>query len=286
MHYLWAISHQVSLKSSIIYRVASYKDLQVVQYICLLGNGSACSASWVRSHHMLPTFQLSRPQTCIQLIAVIKTTHSKPYNIFIWLISCWCLRPSYRLLPACCACWVKSHHHVCCCQHTSSEVASSCCTLISLSGQPQQGSNTPLSRLQHGGTTAVLTRVAGPPAQSHHVVVLPSGKKNLAQEAFKRHISDLQRAVNPDNVTWLSKKLSAKRIISKETCTTILLGLDLQPHESTFRLLSAVQSSIGTDYHCLRRFVRVLKREPLLRDTAERLQRTYCKHWSCWVMGI
>jgi len=124
----------------------------------------------------------------------------------------------------------------------------------------------------------VLTRVAGPPAQPHYVAVLPSGKKNLAQEAFKRHISDLQRAVNPDNVTWLSKKLSAKRIISKETCTTILLGLDLQPHESTFRLLSAVQSSIGADYHCLRRFVRVLKREPMLRDTAERLQRTYCKH--------
>lgn len=214
---------------------------------------------------------------CSYLYITKLLTASLTTSLYGLLVVDVCVR-SYRLLPACCACWVKSHHHVCCCQHTSSEVASSCCTLISLSGQPQQGSNPPMSRLPQGGTTAVLTRVAGPSAQPHYVAVLPSGKKNLAQEAFKRHIGDLQRAVNPDTVTWLSKKLSAKRIISKETCTTILLGHDLQPHESTFRLLSAVQSSIGADYHCLRRFVRVLKREPLLRDTAERLQGTYCKH--------
>lgn len=70
------------------------------------------------------------------------------------------------------------------------------------------------------------------------------------------------------------KKVSAQQIISKEFCDSLVLKPSSQ---SVSILLSLIQSAISVDYRCLRRFVRVLKKQESLIAVAESLITNYRK---------
>ena len=99
------------------------------------------------------------------------------------------------------------------------------------------------------------------------------GRENIALKAFVNCFNELQTAILP-HTKWLMKKVSAQQIISKEFCDSLVLKPSIQ---SASILLSLIQSAISVDYRCLRRFVRVLKKQESLIAVAESLITNYRK---------
>ena len=99
------------------------------------------------------------------------------------------------------------------------------------------------------------------------------GRENLALKAFIKCFNELHTAILP-HTKWLMKKVSAQQIISKEFCDSLVLK---PSNQSVSILLSLIQSAISDDYRCLRRFVRVLKKQESLIAVAESLTTSYRK---------
>ena len=90
-------------------------------------------------------------------------------------------------------------------------------------------------------------------------------RDNLALEVFITNFDAVRKAVTP-HVDWLIKKLPAKLAIPKESYDQLrpLHSPLLGPSQKAVVLLVLTQLSVAADYHCLRHFVRVLKRCPSL----------------------
>ena len=98
-------------------------------------------------------------------------------------------------------------------------------------------------------------------------------KRNLAAEAFRRNYSALHDALaQPDVAGGLATKLSG--------AVEIRDAVQMPSFTSTQQanlLLRAVESSIKIDHTRLRKFTRVLRKEPVLEPIAKQLRQCYRK---------
>ena len=102
-------------------------------------------------------------------------------------------------------------------------------------------------------------------------------KKNLAAEAFRRHYAALHDAIaQPDVASGLAAKLYSGAIIAVETRDAVLMP-SFTPTQKADSLLQAVDSSIKIDHTRLRKFTRVLKKQPVLEPIAKQLRQCYRK---------
>ena len=111
-------------------------------------------------------------------------------------------------------------------------------------------------------------------------------KTNLAAEAFRRNYAALHSALaQPDVASGLAVTLYSEAIITLRTRDAVQMT-SLTPAEQVNRLLRAVESSIDIDYTRLRKFTRVLRKQPVLQPTAKQLRQCYCKFLnSLWLQA-
>ena len=102
-------------------------------------------------------------------------------------------------------------------------------------------------------------------------------KKNLAAEAFRRNYTALHDALaQPDVASGLATKLYGGAIITLETRDAVQMP-SFTPMHQTNLLLRAVESSIKIDHTRLRKFTRVLRKQPVLKPIAKQLRQCYRK---------
>ena len=102
-------------------------------------------------------------------------------------------------------------------------------------------------------------------------------KGNLAWEAFRRSYTALHDALaQPDVATGLAIKLYSRAIITPEVRDAVLTA-SLTPTLQTNLLLRVVESSINFDHTRLRKFTRVLRKQPVLEPIAKQLRQCYRK---------
>ena len=110
-----------------------------------------------------------------------------------------------------------------------------------------------------------------------------SQKKNLATEAFRRNYATLHEALaQPDVASGLAIKLYSGAIITVETRDATQIP-SFTPRQQANLLLQAVESSINIDHTRLRKFTRVLKKQPVLEPIAKQLCQCYRKFLKCYV---
>ena len=103
-------------------------------------------------------------------------------------------------------------------------------------------------------------------------------QKKFASLAFRKHYDTLQTAIStPDLVNSLASKLYKRLLITKETRDAVQFTTGISPMDKAAMLLQAVESTIQIDKHCLFRFVRLLKKQPILKPFAEKLRKEYSK---------
>ena len=97
-------------------------------------------------------------------------------------------------------------------------------------------------------------------------------------EAFRRKSDVLRNALTePDAASRLATKLySGAAIITSETRDVVQMA-SFTPMQQTSMLLQAVESSIKTDHTRLRRLIRELRKQPVLKPIAKQLRQCYCK---------
>ena len=101
-------------------------------------------------------------------------------------------------------------------------------------------------------------------------------KRNLASEAFRRNYESLHGALaQPDVASGLAIKLYNGAIITSATREAIQFPASITPRQQADVLLQAVDSSVKIDHTRLRKFTRVLKKEPVLEPIAKRLRQCY-----------
>ena len=102
-------------------------------------------------------------------------------------------------------------------------------------------------------------------------------KENLAAEAFRRNYAALQDALAPPGVaSGLAAKLYSGAIITLGTRDAVLMP-SFTPTQQANWLLQAVESSIKIDHSRLRKFTRVLRKQPVLVPIAKQLRQCYRK---------
>ena len=102
-------------------------------------------------------------------------------------------------------------------------------------------------------------------------------KRNLAAEAFRRHYAALHSAIaQPDVAGGLATKLYSGAIITLETRDAVQMP-SFTPTQQANLLLQAVESSIKIDHTRLRKFTRLLKKQPVLKPIAKQLRQCYSK---------
>ena len=100
-------------------------------------------------------------------------------------------------------------------------------------------------------------------------------KRNLAGEAFKKNYDALRDALaQSDLASVLATELHSETIIAVHTRDAILACSD---SSRVFQLLQAVECTIESDHRRLRKFVRVLKKQPDLKPIAKQLRQCYSK---------
>ena len=119
----------------------------------------------------------------------------------------------------------------------------------------------------------ISSELEGPNSTVETASTTVLGRENIALKAFIKCFNELHTAILP-HTKWLAEKVSAQRIISKEF---LILGTVSKPSQNASLLLSNIQSAISKDYRCLRRFVRVLKKQESLKSVAESLITSYRK---------
>ena len=105
-------------------------------------------------------------------------------------------------------------------------------------------------------------------------------KENLAAEAFRRKYAALHDAIaQPDVSSGLAAKLYSGAIISLKTRDAVQMP-SFTPTQKADSLLQAVESSIKIDHTRLRKFTRVLKKQPVLEPIARQLRQCYRKFFN------
>ena len=100
-------------------------------------------------------------------------------------------------------------------------------------------------------------------------------KGNLAAAALWTNFTALYDALaQPRVATGLAVKLYNGAIITSETRDAIQTP-DISPTQRASLLIQAVESSIKIDHGKLRKFTRVLKKQPLLEPVAKQLRQCY-----------
>lgn len=102
---------------------------------------------------------------------------------------------------------------------------------------------------------------------------------NLALRAFTENLALLYGAVTP-HIDWVIKKCITKHVLRQESCDQLaglLSSPVLEPSQKAIILLVLTQLAITADYHCLRCFIRVLKKYPPLKSTSDMLKKSYSK---------
>lgn len=106
-------------------------------------------------------------------------------------------------------------------------------------------------------------------------LTITTDKEKLALKAFEVHIAVIHKAMIP-HVDWLIRKFSTN--IGPKVSNDGLKLLQSQllgPNYKAVILLALVKMSIDSDYRCLRRFIRVLRRCPALKSVADALKESY-----------
>ena len=102
-------------------------------------------------------------------------------------------------------------------------------------------------------------------------------ERNLAAEAFRKNYSALHDALAQPGVAGvLATKLYSGAIITSETRDAVQMS-SFTPTQQANCLLQAVESSIKIDHTRLRKFTRVLKKQPVLKPIARQLRQCYSK---------
>ena len=102
-------------------------------------------------------------------------------------------------------------------------------------------------------------------------------KRNLAAEAFGRHYAALHSALaQPDVATGLAIKLYNGAVITSEIRDVVQMT-SFTPKQQADWLLPVVESSIRTDHTRLRRLIKVLRKQPVLKPIAKQLHQCYRK---------
>ena len=102
-------------------------------------------------------------------------------------------------------------------------------------------------------------------------------KRNFAAEAFRRNSTALHDALaQPDVASRLATKLYNGAIITVETRDAVQMP-SFTPTQQANWLLQAVESSIKIDHTRLRKFTRVLRKQPVLKPIAKQLRQCYRK---------
>ena len=101
-------------------------------------------------------------------------------------------------------------------------------------------------------------------------------KGNLAERAFRKKYSALCDALAQAHVaTRLAMKLYSGAIITAETRDAIQTATP--PAQQAYLLLQAVETSIKIDYRRLRKFIRILRKQPVLEPISNQLRQCYSK---------
>jgi hypothetical protein len=100
-------------------------------------------------------------------------------------------------------------------------------------------------------------------------------KRNLAAEAFGRHYDTLHSALaQPDVASGLATKFYNGAIITSEIRDVVQMT-SFTPKQQADWLLPVVESSIRTDHRKLRRLIKVLRKQPVLKPIAKQLHQCY-----------
>ena len=112
-------------------------------------------------------------------------------------------------------------------------------------------------------------------------------KRSLAADAFRSNYAALKDAfAQPGVASGLAAKLYSGAIITVETRDAVLMP-SFTPTQQANLLLQAVESSIKIDHTRLRKFTRVLKKQPVLEPIAKQLRQCYRKFLSgLWVQFL
>lgn len=101
-------------------------------------------------------------------------------------------------------------------------------------------------------------------------------KQNLAHQAFRAHYDTLHGLLCDSGlIQKLSRKLSSKSVITRDTKDALQLSASLEPAQQATLLLRAVEVSIEHRHRDLRVFVRVLQKETSVATAASQLYQTY-----------
>jgi len=109
--------------------------------------------------------------------------------------------------------------------------------------------------------------------------------KNVASEALRQRYDSLATAIaQPALLDKLASKLYNAALIVKETRDYVHCTEGMTPYKKAVAILKAVECTIAGNSKCLRRFVRVLKKEPTMQTCAERLYEQY-RTFHCRVLS-
>ena len=115
----------------------------------------------------------------------------------------------------------------------------------------------------------------------HYADAFPSQGKVMAtaeSQAFRRQFSILINAI--DDPLSIAVEAYSRCLVSKDVRDKMLIS-SMTAKEKAVVLLTSVESSISTNQQSFHEFVRVLKTQTNLVQTAENLQMEYCK---CYFM--
>ena len=100
--------------------------------------------------------------------------------------------------------------------------------------------------------------------------------ENVASEALRQRYDSLAAAIaQPALLNKLASKLYNAALIVKETRDYVHCTEGVTPYKKAVAVLKAVECTVASNPKCLRRFVRVLKKQPTLQTCAERLYEQY-----------
>jgi len=109
-------------------------------------------------------------------------------------------------------------------------------------------------------------------------------RENLASTAFREQYADFYSSISqPALPEKLATKLYSKAMITSGARDSVVsvTGPGVTPAYRALTLLQIVETAIASEYKNLRRFVRVVKREDVLRPLAEKLYHRYSKPFQC-----
>ena len=103
-------------------------------------------------------------------------------------------------------------------------------------------------------------------------------RQTFASEAFRRYYDKLQVVISQPNLAFgLASQFYQKKIITRETRDAIQFTTNTTPNNQAALLLQAVEITIHVNPRCLLQFVRILRKETILKEVADALKCYYSK---------